>query len=207
MEVVPVCCLMLFNDAHALGQESEALIAPSQDAEASEVANDDTVALSPSAVWVPWIMLGADIMAGLASGMTIKFFPVRVHTWIATASNVHHGIGVVSQGSGPRPSADECSAGSHPTGDRSRSLCLPALLPRAWPRAKLPCVSQHGRGVAAVDGAAGVHMEGSMGAARVYRPHCADKLRLPSAAEHSHGLCTKITVMGSVAWVEKHGIC
>lgn len=78
MQVVPVSCLLLFNDAHTLGSESEALTARTRNHTQAEAnTNGDAIALTPGSAWVPWIMLGADIMAGLASGMTIKFFPVR----------------------------------------------------------------------------------------------------------------------------------
>ncbi|KAK9823877.1 hypothetical protein WJX72_006127 [[Myrmecia] bisecta] len=106
LALLPIGCMFFFNDDKSLGAESEAHLhepllgaspAAEADAEAGEaaplhpdsapVSGDKQAAAEPSAVpprgtqrlssaWIPYILASSDFVAGIASGMTIKFFPI-----------------------------------------------------------------------------------------------------------------------------------
>eukprot|EP00937_MAST-01D_sp_MAST-1D-sp2_P001856 g1856.t1 len=102
LSIFPTMCLFFFNDDRSLGQESEGLLAkeqggaatlPLRDAAAHSGTDDteDSTAAAEQARsrqrglklcctarsgQVPFILVASDMIIGLASGMTIKFFPI-----------------------------------------------------------------------------------------------------------------------------------
>ena len=78
--------MWLFKDSNTLGEESEALHVQEQAYEALQEEEEVETQEEPSqesqkarweaSVWVPRVCCTADMMFGIASGMTIKFFPL-----------------------------------------------------------------------------------------------------------------------------------
>eukprot|EP00123_Amoebidium_parasiticum_P012836 comp21606_c0_seq1/m.30278 comp21606_c0_seq1/g.30278 ORF comp21606_c0_seq1/g.30278 comp21606_c0_seq1/m.30278 type:complete len:454 (-) comp21606_c0_seq1:584-1945(-) len=68
--------LIFLSDNKTLGHESEALVQGQEASEDNKVSTESAGRWSIPESWVPFVCCTSDIISGLASGMTIKFFPV-----------------------------------------------------------------------------------------------------------------------------------
>ncbi|KAK9916421.1 hypothetical protein WJX75_002413 [Coccomyxa subellipsoidea] len=81
--LIPICTVFMFNDDNSLDSEASPItdaLLPEKDVEEGQRGREQAVGrerwlgLTPAAV--PYLLAASDTVYGLASGMTIKFFPV-----------------------------------------------------------------------------------------------------------------------------------
>eukprot|EP00667_Euglena_gracilis_P010472 EG_transcript_10655 len=99
--LAPVLLLFGFLDAKALGAESEALTATAAEEAVPLVDRLPDIEVRWWRIgprWVPWLMVLSDVIFGVASGMTVKFFPLFFQNEVGlspVAVNVVYGGGPV----------------------------------------------------------------------------------------------------------------
>eukprot|EP00854_Cymbomonas_tetramitiformis_P014087 gene14087-16655_t len=73
----PAMLLLLFRDSHKLGRASDSFILAKEGSPATiPNADDSDATISRTQHLILWMMIAGDMVSGIGSGMTVKFFPL-----------------------------------------------------------------------------------------------------------------------------------